>query len=846
MDKNRGSQFRKWDLHLHSLYSHSQLGNQYKVNKDNEEDCFDRLLSKITENDIAAIGLTNYFNFSEQDFCLKRKLEEKGIVVFLNLELRLENGNAKGETCDIHIIFDDSLDEKDIKCFLTSMSAKVVNKRLDSISSKEDYKRAVVNFDDLVTCLDDKSLNLKNRYMIGILGRGKGSSRLSSVFEDIATRCDFFIHSSDLQKNIDEDKEFINFHGKPLLQSSDAHSFEKIGEKFSWIKADLNFEGLRQIMFEPSDRIYLGKDNPDTKLDYQVIDCIEFSDTKRIYLNSSLNTVIGGRSTGKSTLTNSIARILGNAHFVSVDVKAKRGMHVFDKDISIHWRDGQEHQDLEFLPQDYMIQIAENDIQRNALVRNTVRSDADNYRKIEKYEEDTRKTQNEIDDLIQKWSNLKDKLATLTKPEGDKQGIEAQLQKLKEQISEQEKKSNFSEQKSDEYRQLERELKHHLNRQRLSESNIKNLKDMQSVEISLSIPIPSSDDTEFRKSLEQYIEKLKKEANEKWLQNIKELAKEQNKIFDENKLKVEEIWNSEIFKQGQANISNNETLKKLTEIHRQEQLKLDAFIKYENSKEKINAQIEETQQEILSNYAKFETIRLQLQNEFEVKATPVEIKIDFQPIKFEEKIKYLNGRNTRNNQFIEAFDRNSFNEISKIFDNLNLSYNQGKTQIDLIKDVLSLHWYTINYVLQYDGDNFEQMSQGKKAFVVLTLILEFSKDKKPVIIDQPEDSLDNRAIYNDLTNYLKQKKKERQIILVTHNPNIVVGADAENVIVANQHSDDSPNIDGIQFDYINGSLENTYTKKVSYTLEKQGIREHVVEILEGGKEAFEKREKKYK
>ena len=390
MNKNRGSQFRKWDLHLHSLYSHSQLSNQYKINKNNHEECFDKFLKKLNDNDIKAIGLTNYFNFSEQDFCLKRKLEEKGIVVFFNLELRLENGNVKDETCDIHIIFDNSLDEKEIKCFLASMTAKVVNKRLDSLSSKDDYKRAVVNFDDLVDCLNDKSLNLQNRYMIGILGPGKGSSRLSSVFEDIANRCDFFIHRSDNQKNIEEDKEYINSQGKPLLQSSDAHSFEKIGEKYSWIKADLNFEGLRQIMFEPSDRISLGKDNPDTKLDYQVIDSIELSDTRRIYLNSSLNTVIGGRSTGKSTLTNAIAKELGNEHFVSIDEKTKRGMHVFDKDIIIRWRDGQEHQDLEFLPQDYMIQIAENDIQRNNLVRSTVKSDEDNYRKIEKYEEDTR------------------------------------------------------------------------------------------------------------------------------------------------------------------------------------------------------------------------------------------------------------------------------------------------------------------------------------------------------------------------------------------------------------------------------------------------------------------------
>ena len=45
------------------------------------------------------------------------------------------------------------------------------------------------------------------------------------------------------------------------------------------------------------------------------------------------------------------------------------------------------------------------------------------------------------------------------------------------------------------------------------------------------------------------------------------------------------------------------------------------------------------------------------------------------------------------------------------------------------------------------------MSQGKKSFVILKLLLEFSDDKKPVLIDQPEDSLDNRAIYHELRNY---------------------------------------------------------------------------------------------
>ena len=95
--------------------------------------------------------------------------------------------------------------------------------------------------------------------------------------------------------------------------------------------------------------------------------------------------------------------------------------------------------------------------------------------------------------------------------------------------------------------------------------------------------------------------------------------------------------------------------------------------------------------------------------------------------------------------------------------------------------------------------------------------------------------------------YIKKKKTERQIILVTHNSNVVVSADAENVIVANQEGNDSHNRDGIRFQYVNGALESTMPKNKSekIILFSQGIREHVCEILEGGRDAFEKREQKY-
>lgn len=142
----------------------------------------------------------------------------------------------------------------------------------------------------------------------------------------------------------------------------------------------------------------------------------------------------------------------------------------------------------------------------------------------------------------------------------------------------------------------------------------------------------------------------------------------------------------------------------------------------------------------------------------------------------------------------------------------------------------------------------KMLSPGKRSFVVLKLLLDFSNKKCPILIDQPEDNLDNRAIYNELVKYIREKKKERQIILVTHNPNIVVGADSEEVIVANQNGKNAPNDGGIKFQYVSGSLENTAARVDDVNmpiLKRGGIREHVCDILEGGENAFKDRENKY-
>src|SRR5690606_36716002 len=158
----------------------------------------------------------------------------------------------------------------------------------------------------------------------------------------------------------------------------------------------------------------------------------------------------------------------------------------------------------------------------------------------------------------------------------------------------------------------------------------------------------------------------------------------------------------------------------------------------------------------------------------------------------------------------------------------------------LASALLSTNFFSLSYDIEYEGDNFKKMSDGKKAFVVLKLLLDFSDKNCPILIDQPEDDLDNRAIYNNIVQYLRNKKKVRQIIVAAHNPNIVVGADSELVICANQHGEKNVNKENKKFQDVSGSLEHTLPKlrEQNEVLESQGTREHVCEVLEGGNIAF--------
>lgn len=114
------------------------------------------------------------------------------------------------------------------------------------------------------------------------------------------------------------------------------------------------------------------------------------------------------------------------------------------------------------------------------------------------------------------------------------------------------------------------------------------------------------------------------------------------------------------------------------------------------------------------------------------------------------------------------------------------------------------------------------LSTGQKCNTILPILL--LDGDRPLIIDQPEDNLDNRYVQSTIVDSVRKVKANRQLIFVTHNPNIPVLGDAENIIVLDSR----------------GSESNV---KVSGSVDE--CRDDIVNILEGGLEAFRERSKRY-
>ena len=167
-------------------------------------------------------------------------------------------------------------------------------------------------------------------------------------------------------------------------------------------------------------------------------------------------------------------------------------------------------------------------------------------------------------------------------------------------------------------------------------------------------------------------------------------------------------------------------------------------------------------------------------------------------------------------------------DCRKIEDEKMIISEQLKNYDEFYKYLFSLDYIVPNYELMLDGKTLNELSPGEKGALLLVFYLMLDKEDIPLIIDQPEDNLDNQSVVKIVVEFMKRAKKRRQIFMVTHNPNLAVVADAEQIIYVNINKQNNN-----EFTFSSGSIENPEINKC------------IVDILEGTLPAFGKRKDKY-
>jgi ABC-type lipoprotein export system ATPase subunit len=379
MNDPRGSIWRKWDLHVHT--PGTKKNDQY-TNQKSYDEALDFYCDKIEQSDVAVFGITDYFS-ADSYFAFVEKFRKKypdsSKVFFPNVELCTNDVvNSASEEVNLHIVFNPFATnyEANVRSFLQHLDTHKTgagSKRVKAceLSTLKDFEEATTSREFILEAfkevfgpaaeLSDYLLIITAANNDGIRAtRGRKRKALisdeldkfSHAFFGNSTNTGYFLRADRL-----EDKAPIE--AKPVVSGSDAHSFEDF-ENFvgkvvikdgaiikepTWVKADPTFEGLKQILFEPAGRVFIGEEPAiesrvrDNKRRYiasvRISQIVGYDgrhgrwfDDERIDLGKELVAIIGNKGNGKSALTD-IMGLLGNSHNQTFGLDSKKEEELF-------------------------------------------------------------------------------------------------------------------------------------------------------------------------------------------------------------------------------------------------------------------------------------------------------------------------------------------------------------------------------------------------------------------------------------------------------------------------------------------------------------------------------------
>lgn len=916
-----GSEWRKWDLHVH--LPGTKLSDGYTKNGGKRD--WDRFADAIENSDVAVIGITDYFSAKDNfDFIrhFKSRFPKSEKLLLPNVEFRLnETVNDAGELVHFHVLFRDDVDETKVAEFLGALKTQVTvegGKKLNcaNLSTAAHYKSASISRDDLreafvhafgpKTAETDRLIYLAPANNDGVRAM-KGNARKAALADEIDKTAHAFFGGS---SNRDYFLEKSRYEGgkpkapvKPVFSGCDAHNFDDLDawlgkdvdikgtrQEITWIKADPTFEGLQQTLIEPAERVAIRATRPDVKDDYKVIRAIQFTGSKdfpaEIVLNSNLNAIIGSRSSGKSALLAHIAHAIDPDYTVQQQVMAthqketevgpaagKTWKSVAGTTCQIEWADPKATSgSVIYVPQNWLYEISENAVEVTAKIQPALEMNYPAFFREHQRLLGVANTANvAIGRMVDRWFELSGEIEQLEadiRKVGDKAAIEKSRDGLKAEIDRVRKEYALSEADLKKYQEVVSSIAAKTTRIGEIDGDKADLDPYVTGPLADKFsPAPGALQVviDTTPNLDDLPEALKKEfetaiskAEKALLAQLETSTVKYRQLIEAERVTLEsdrtklEIDNKVLIEKHEA----NKALDSLVKRHKDQVDALASILALEKKRDERLADLATCETKIAEQLATRDAAFGCLNTNFDTEDRALDdLTFGLETAISREQFASL-SEPLRKNELGTYVVKDAEGELVVDIDKAKADphgflaeirlgtqkLNQGYDKVETSKNILQAS-PDVRFTAELEDDvigGFEKstMTPGKQALFALTLILNEAQDSWPLLIDQPEDDLDSRSIYAAIVPYLSRRKRERQIILVTHNANLVVGADAEEVIVANRHGDDSKNRDKRRFDYMTGSLEHSATAKSVYALEMMGIRQHACEILDGGEEAF--------
>ncbi len=953
MNYPKGSEWRKWDLHIHSPLS--LLNNQFPKLPDGKPD-WEKYIAKIESTDIAVVGITDYFTIDGYKKVAEYKKQGRlaNIQTILpNIEFRLNSvisskkDGQEPRRLNFHVIFSDQVSTQDIEDhFLHELYFYYEGNPQDADGRK---KLKLSNIEDLGKELISHHKTFQNGRSATEIGAMNvvvsheeitklltGESRFKGKYilvfpEELFHLIDWDGQDHHIQKGILQKSDMVFSSNlktsrwclgadpytegetkfldefktlKACIHGSDAHNIDKInypcsrrGDKthdcntspdqcemrYCWIKADPTFEGLKQLLYEPSERVVVQDIDPTPIKTGYLLQKIEVPETKindelsiaktSLDFNSNLVAVTGGKGAGKTAIVD----ILAN-HFIDrVNTKDKNsfvkriaqpGMNI---NTTITFKNGKsfaksiiepkfvENSQLAYISQGELEDYITNSSELNTYINNLIFESPNVADSVKQYEYSTlkQKIQNLSEEVATK-SSLIDKLEQSTREDIVKSfkvkevQSEAELKDLGQKISDIEKSLNADKIKvAHDKQQVISDLKNKRDlligtKTKLKEASgfiqtdiarfnqyiagVNDLLTKLNIKEKLSyLEYPDSTIVETHKAsidkeITDTITKIEKEQKE--VQKLESEVQEHAKLLDKKREAAVEL--EKLKEQNKKMEDQRGGLTKL--IDERKQLFVDLLTTVLDLKDKYDEIIlafSEKKADILSELSFDAEISFDIDS-FKDKAEEIldnrKVIINF------EKDDCVFKKLIDTYQELIKGDRSKINEV---VGEVTILESDLKAKIKSSHLVTATEFYGLlfsNYLsvlpmVKYKKTDLSKLSLGQKATVLVKIYLAW--DDKPIIIDSHDDHLDNAYIMEELIGSIREAKKYRQIILVSNNGNVVINSDAEQIIIAERDNTG-------KISYISGSIENPI------------IREKSLKVLEGGHTAFKKRQQKYR